>query len=83
MGKITLSLQGHRITVEMSIDELLMSYATLKEGVYMGYNFAGQVASDKVAKTKLAPKLQRMKRFKIERVNDQIVVTMDDVDPKT
>jgi hypothetical protein len=83
MGKITHTPKENRIVVIMSIDELLMSCATMKEGVYMGYSFAGQVAADKVANSRLAPELQKIKCFKIERVDDQIVVTMDDFDPQT
>jgi len=80
MGKIT-HAQGH-IVVEMSVDELLMSTATVKGGTYAGYNFAGQVAAAKVSSTKLAAELIKMKRFKIERIGEKIVVTMDDVDLK-
>jgi hypothetical protein len=83
MGKITHTPNENRIVVIMSIDELLMSCATMKEGVCMGYSFAGQVAAEKVANSRLAPELQKIKRFKIERIDDQIVVTMDDFDPST
>jgi hypothetical protein len=83
MGKINYSARDHRIVVELSFDDLLMAHVQLREGVCMGYTFAFTVAQDKIMETRLAPELLKMKRFKVKRENDKIVVTMDDVDPQT
>jgi hypothetical protein len=78
MGKIKHSPQEHRIEVELTFDDLLMAHVQLQEGVCMGYTFAFKVAQDKVMETRLAPELCKMKRFKAKRVDDKIVITMDD-----
>jgi hypothetical protein len=81
MGKINHT--PHTITVEMSIDELLAACVTMGVGECSGAGFAGQVAARKVIATWLAPELAKMKRYKIERLGEKIIVTMDDVDLKT
>ena len=81
MGKITRT--GNSITVEMSVDELLASCVMLAPGACKGSTFAATVAADKVASTKLAAELPKIKRFKVQHISDKVVVTMDDVDMKT